>query len=324
MPVSFQAVGDVRATVPVVFGFSSPTGGGKTYSALKMASGMAKPNEIFMIDTEAGRALAYKDEFNFQYAALNAPFSVDAYKEAHLAAVKAGAKVIIIDSASHEHEGEGGMLSQAEEILERMAGNDWAKRERCTMIAWAKVKPPRNRFISYLMHSSVVTILCFQARTKTKPVKDENGKTQIVNMGFQPICGIEYTFALTAFATFDPSNPGVPIFNEDSKPLMHQLDHVFPKGKPITAETGKMLYEWCTGEKMLSKPKSESAARIPDKVTDKAIENGAEAAGKGVAAYTEWLGKLSQTTKDSIKHMHKTWSDIAKNADKPKEEEIPL
>lgn len=324
MPISFQPVGNVRATVPVVFGFSAPAGGGKTYSALKLATGMAKPEEIFLIDTEAGRALAYKDEFNFQYAALNAPFTVDAYKEAHLAAVNAGAKVIIIDSASHEHEGEGGMLQQAEDIITRMAGNDYAKRERVTMVAWAKVKPPRNRFISYLMHSSVVTILCFQARTKTKPVKNADGKTEIVSMGFQPICGAEYTFALTAFATFDPAKPGVPIFNEDSKPLMPQLKHVFPHGKPIDAETGRKLIEWCTGEKALSAPKSQMAMRVPDKTVDKIIENGAEAASKGVAAYTAWLAPLDAKVKENIKHMHSTWSAIAKQADKNKEEEIPL
>lgn len=252
MPVTFQPSGQVRATIPLVFGFAGPAGSGKTYSTLKMASSMVSPEELFVIDTEGGRALAYRDEFQFQYAMLGAPYTVAAYVEAVEAAVAAGAKCVVIDSGSHEHEGEGGMLQQAEEVLDRMAGNDWAKRERCQMVAWAKVKPPRNRFISYLMGLPIVTIICFQARPKTRPGDKKKGEESVVKMGFQPICGAEYTFALTAFAMFDPKNPGVPIFNEDVKPLMHQLRHVFPEGKQIDGETGRLLQEWCKGGKPLS------------------------------------------------------------------------
>ena len=186
----------------------------------------------------------------------------------------------------------------------------------------AKVKPPRNRFISYLMNQHVVTILCFQARTKTKPVKQPDGKTEIVNMGFQPICGAEYTFALTAFATFDPAHPGVPIFNEDSKPLMHELAPIFPKGKQIDAETGRQLAEWCGGGKMLSQPPKNDG--ISDALLEKIVANGEAAAQKGVASYTDWLSKLDERVKARIKHKHKEWSAIAKAAEKPQEEDIPL
>ncbi len=39
---------------------------------------------------------------------------------------------------------------------------------------------------------------------------------------------------------------------------------------------------------------------------------GTESAGQGIAAYTAWLAGLTPEVKDTIKHMHKGWSDIAK------------
>jgi hypothetical protein len=306
MAIHFKPVEDVVHTIPVVFGFSAPAGGGKTYSALKMAAGIAKPSEIFMIDTEAGRGLAYRSEFSYQYASLDAPFSAENYWEAHKAAVNAGAKVIIIDSMSHEHEGEGGMLDQVEKFITDKAGNDWSKRDRYTMIAWAKFKPARNRFISYLMNSPVVTILCFQARPKTKPVKRPDGKTDIVDTGFQPVCGNEFTFALTAFARFDSANPGVPIFDKDSKPLMHQLAPIFPPGKKVDDVTGRLLKQWCGGEKKISNPKPKPEGEVA------IVAEGRSRASEGVAVYTAWVEKLTPEQKADVRPFHKEFSDLAK------------
>lgn len=50
------------------------------------------------------------------------------------------------------------------------------------------------------------------------------------------------------------------------------------------------------------------------------LDAGEEAAGRGVANYTAWLGSLDDATKATIKHKHKEWSAKAKAAD----EDIPL
>jgi len=67
-----------------------------------------------------------------------------------------------------------------------------------------------------------------------------------------------------------------------------------------------------------------NGAKIPDKTVEIIIENGAEAASKGVDAYTAWLKPLAPGVKENIKHMHKAWSAIAKEVDKNKEEDLPL
>ena len=229
-------VTDVR--VPMVFGLAGPAGAGKTKSALLMASGMAEPDQIAMIDTEGGRGLMYRSEHGYMYDQLTEPFTVEAYRDKVVEAIKAGAKVIIIDSASHEHEGPGGLLEQAEKMKDASPKS----------IPWGKLKPRRNRFINWLMSQPVTTILCFQARPKTKPEKQKNKKgeweTVFIELGFQPICGLEYMFSLTAFAMMYPSKPGVPQFENTDKPLMSQIKHCFPDGQQISADTGKALSAW--------------------------------------------------------------------------------
>jgi carbamoylphosphate synthase large subunit len=78
-----------------------------------------------VIDTEAGRMLAdrssYADEFEFDYASPTSRRSRRRrYAEAIEAADEAGYPVIVVDSASHEHAGDGGLLDMQEAEFERM------------------------------------------------------------------------------------------------------------------------------------------------------------------------------------------------------------
>ena len=79
----------VRQATSVLVGLAGPSSSGKTYSALRLATGMGGP--IFMIDTESGRGLHYADQFDYQHATLEAPFRPAAYLEAIQASAAAGA-----------------------------------------------------------------------------------------------------------------------------------------------------------------------------------------------------------------------------------------
>jgi hypothetical protein len=96
------------------------------------------------------------------------------------------------------------------------------------------------------------------------------------------------------------------------EPVVMSLTATRKSKKPFTV---KPLIE--------SKAKS-TDSKIPDATLDKILKFGEEAAHKGVAAYSEWLSKLDAKVKEQIKPKHKEWSAIAREADKPKEEEIPL
>ena len=148
MTITFRRA--VRENVGLVIGIAGPSGSGKTYSAMRLAAGIAGGKSFAVIDTEAGRAKHYAGEFVFDHADLHPPFRPAAYAEAIKAADGAGYPVIVVDSCSHEHAGEGGLLDWHEEELDRMAKDDWKKRESCKMTAWIKPKMSHKQMVSRL------------------------------------------------------------------------------------------------------------------------------------------------------------------------------
>jgi len=59
-----------------IFGCS---GGGKTYSALQLAKGLTKNNQIAVIDTEAGSAALYSNLTSFKVLRLEQPFTPERF-----------------------------------------------------------------------------------------------------------------------------------------------------------------------------------------------------------------------------------------------------
>lgn len=66
----------VRDKVPLLIGLAGPSGGGKTFSALRLASGMQRVSggDVYVVDTESKRALHYADKFKFRHLEFTAPF----------------------------------------------------------------------------------------------------------------------------------------------------------------------------------------------------------------------------------------------------------
>src|ERR1700749_2602141 len=115
-PRTFEDHEATRQKVPLLVGLMGPSGSGKTFSALRLATGIQQVSggDIYFIDTEARRALPSADQFKFRHLEFNAPFGSLDYLAAIEHCVKAGAKVIVIDSMSHEHIGPGGYLQTQE------------------------------------------------------------------------------------------------------------------------------------------------------------------------------------------------------------------
>jgi hypothetical protein len=247
MPFSFRPA--VRENVPLLIGLAGGTGSGKTFTALRLAKGIAGDKPFALIDTEASRAKAYAEQFRFDHGDLTPPFRPGRYLEAIVEADKAGYPVIVVDSASHEHAGEGGLLDWHDEVLDRMAGNDYAKRERMTMAAWIEPKMEHKRFLQRLLQLRSHLILCFRAESKIEIAK-ENGKTVIREKqslvgynGWIPICEKNLPYELTVFHMLLADKPGVP----HPIKLQEQHRHLYPDGQPITEESGKALAEWARG-----------------------------------------------------------------------------
>lgn len=241
----------VRESVNLLIGLAGGTGSGKSFSALRLATGMAKGEKFAVLDSENRRALHYADQFKFDYAELRAPFRPEAYADAIMAADAAGYPVIVVDQVSYEHAGDGGLLDWQEEELDRMAGQDYKKREACKMASWIKPKMGHKHMMQKLLQVRAHLILCMRAEPKIEMVKGDDGKWKIVPKqslvgldGWIPICEKSLPYELTASFLLTADAPGMP------KPIKLQAQHrpLFPLDKPITEESGRLIAQWAGGE----------------------------------------------------------------------------
>jgi AAA domain len=249
--MSFQFKPAIREQVGLLIGLAGGTGSGKTFSAMRLASGISGGKPFAVIDTEAGRAKHYADQFKFDHGDLSPPFTPEAYALAILAADEAKYPCIVVDSCTHEWAGEGGVLEMHEAELDRMAGQDWEKRERVKMAAWIKPKTQHKKMVQRLLQVRAHLILCFRAEEKVDMVRDDKtGKMLIVPKksvtgldGWIPVCEKNLPYELTASFLLTADAPGIP------KPIKLQEQHriMFPDGKPIGEASGKLVAAWADG-----------------------------------------------------------------------------
>lgn len=245
-----------REHVPLLIGLTGPSGGGKTYSALRLATGVQSVSggDIYFIDTESRRALHYADKFKFKHVPFDAPFGSLDYLSALQFCVSQGAGVVIVDSMSHEHEGPGGMVDLHDQLVDRMAGNDYAKRERVKMLAWSEPKQKRRALINGILQLNANFIFCFRAKNTAKPGKDDRGKSAVIAQGFMPIAGEEFVFEQTMNALLLPGAGGVPTWHSDmvGERTMIKLPEQFAglrdRNRPLDEKVGEHLAKWARGE----------------------------------------------------------------------------
>jgi hypothetical protein len=230
----------VRANTTVLIALAGPSGGGKTYSALRLARGIVGVHgKLAMIDTEAGRALHYSDQFNFDHLDLKPPFSPENYAKAVTAAEEAGYHAIIIDSMSHEWNGDGGCQDMHDAAHEKL-GNT----EQTNILAWRDAKLDHKRMMSRFLQTRSHLIFCLRSEEKIKFVKDtQTNKTKIEPAGWMPICEKNFMYEMTVSFMLLDDKPGV------GKPIKLQEQHrpFFKPNACIDEFAGEQLAKWAMG-----------------------------------------------------------------------------
>jgi hypothetical protein len=243
--VSFSFRPAIRQNATLMIGLAGGTGSGKTYSAMELATGLSGGQRFAVIDTEAGRGLHYADMFDFDHGELGPPFRPDAYLEAIVAADQAHYPVIVVDSFSHEHAGEGGLLDWQDEEFKRLGGKEQVK-----MTAWIAPKKAHRRMVNRLLQIRAHLILCLRAEEKVEIVKDEQGKTVVRPKqslagldGWVPICEKTLPYEMTVSFLLHQDRPGVP------RPikLPERLREIFPSTRQLDREEGQQLAVWAQG-----------------------------------------------------------------------------
>lgn len=242
-----RAVRDKTAPLIMIAG---PPGTGKTYSALRLARGIAGPDgKIFLADTDNGRSLFYADEFQFEHLNLHEPFRPIIFEEAAKQAQRSGASVLVIDNFMAEHAGPGGLLEWQQEINVKMARGDAAKLEATKMLAWIEPKMQHKRMRERLYQLNMPVIIAVGAERKIAMIKATEGKDKgkiiPTDIGFVPICGSDIPWAMTmSLLLLDVSRPGVPT---PIKALLPALKPIIHLDRPLDEATGAAIAAWAKG-----------------------------------------------------------------------------
>ena len=262
--MAFEVKKAVRESTPLIIIVAGPSGSGKTVSAIRLGLGIARVRggRVALLDTEGRRGLAYADLFDFDHIDFPPPFSPLRYKEGIQKAVESGAKVIVVDSATHEHNGEGGVMDQIDSFLNEKCGDDYGKREKLNMIAHARIKPQRkelNNYIVQLGRKGVVVILCYRANDKVKPVAGQG----IKHMGLTPETTSPLLYEATQAFLLSPGADGRPVTKPETteEKLLIKTPMQFRgwiTGEQLDEALGEKLARWAAGSSVTA-PSAQTA-----------------------------------------------------------------
>lgn len=202
---------------------SGASGSGKSYSALRLATGIAKKcnSAIAYIGTEGSRNKYYADEFDYDLLELEEPFECEKYMRAIESAIDAGYKVLIIDSMSHE-------WKWLNDVHDKMPGNSFTN--------WGRLKPRHHKFMDKVLTSPIHIIATARGRDDWV-LEEKNGKQipKKIGMGQQQDKDISYEYTVSLMIEQDSH-----IASAD-KDNTHLFDGRF---EVLTEKDGVNLYNW--------------------------------------------------------------------------------
>ncbi|ABN75781.1 ATP-binding protein [Cereibacter sphaeroides] len=272
--IRFVPVSQISEPLSVTLGLSGSSGTGKTYSAMRVARGMAegaagqKGAPFLYVDTENRRALHYRREFpemvHADFTALDEEtgdmvgFGPDRWISVLDEAERQGATALILDSFSHAWEGIDGVLDRQAKALDRLVAAAAARAngrevnpDSFNQLSWAEVKPPYRRLIDRIVRAKLNLIIC----TRAKPVLQKGyganaknarkTKTRRDDVPWDIAGDGDLIFEMTAMMMLDPSAPGCPVYQIK---CADQFKMLFDPKRPMTEDTGRQMGEWARNQ----------------------------------------------------------------------------
>lgn len=223
-----------RKKVKIKMSLSSPTGFGKTISALLIAYGITNDwDKIAVIDTENESASLYANHRlstgffigEFQTIPLEPDYTPEKYVEAIKTCESAGIEVIIIDSVTHVWKGKGGLLEYNQSLGGRYQD-------------WAKTDPRYLLWLSSILNSKC-HVICTSRKKQAYEMVTENGKTKVEKKGMEDQIRDGFDYEMTvAFEILNDLHL--------SKAAKDRTGIFSDKPEfVITTVTGEAIKQWC-------------------------------------------------------------------------------
>jgi DNA polymerase III delta prime subunit len=186
---------------------AGPAGSGKTWTALAIATVIAKlaGKKILLIDTERGSAAKYAGDsfwggvFDFDVLELSESHHPGAYIEALKMAEQSGEyAVVIIDSLSHAWMGKDGALALVDQAAKKSQSQN-------SYFAWRDVTPLHNALVDAMLNIETHLIVTLRSKTEYVLEVTEKGTQKPKKVGMAPIQrdGLEYEFDVVGDLTID-------------------------------------------------------------------------------------------------------------------------
>ena len=215
-----------RKQVKLRMSLASPTGFGKTHSALLIAFGITNDwTKIAVIDTENESASLYSDMGEFNTISILPPYTPERYTEAIHTCENAGMEVIIIDSITHVWSGQGGLLEYNNSLGGRYQD-------------WAKTTPRYQKWLDSILQSKCHVITTIRKKQAYEMVK-ENNKTTVEKKGMEDQVRDNYDYEMTI--AFEIINEKHLAKAAKDRTRLFSDCHEFI----ITSETGRDILKWC-------------------------------------------------------------------------------
>ncbi len=252
-----------RSEAKPLIGLYSESGCGKTLSSLLLAKGfVGDMTKVGMIETESGRGEVFADDpivGGYQVISMRDDFSPKNYGGAIEYANHTEIKALIIDSASHEWEGVGGVLG--------MAAKNQAEGKKGPLV-WQQPKIDHQReFMLRLMQTPIpLVVVCMRAKYPMKETINNGKKEWSRSTELEPKQSEDILFEMMVHAWIDREHKLHP-----TKYTRDALKEIFIEGQMITVETGNRLAEWAKGGVKKETPTIPLAEQLETKITESGI-----------------------------------------------------
>ena len=264
---AFTRAADYTGRHAVLVALVAPPNAGKTYSGCRICKGAAEAQgkRFAVIDTEGGRTLHLRKEFDFDITMLDEPHRPERYLEAARAAQDKGYGALLIDSFTMEWRGPGGVLSWMDDELEAYVerqrafaeSKNWTFDEVRTRNAGksaASIRPKvaHKEMMFGLLGLRIPIVLSVRGENTYDP----DTKKEV----FKPQCNKGLLFEVTCSFRLAADKKGV---IDLSDPLSYKMEGshagIFKNGQLISEEHGRLLNAWATNAPLPDEASSTAA-----------------------------------------------------------------